>query len=302
MCIGWGGDFINILELIGNTPLIALKNFKKSNKLKAQIYAKIEYSNPFGSIKDRAALNVIEVEENNGKISSGSCIIEATSGNMGIALAGICKIKRYSCKIILPENMSEARKKLIKHYGAELILTPAELGMQGALKIADKLAMQSPKFFYIDQFNNLNCIYAHQNTTAPEIYQQMNGKIDVIVAGIGTGATVIGLSKYFKAINPYTEIIGVLPSSFPHTIQGIGAGFDPPFFRDNSAVDKIIYVDSSEAALEKKNIFLNEGLFVGYSSGAVIAGLKKLLRTNEYENKNIVLIFADGGDRYENSR
>ena len=278
-----------------------MQEFEKINRINARIYAKIEYHNPFGSIKDRAALNVIEKAEKNCQLHHNSCIIEATSGNMGIALAGISQIKGYSCKIIMPENMSEARKKLITQYGAELILTTAELGMQGSINIANELRAQDKNIYYTDQFNNFACIDAHKLFTAPEIDRQLKGSVDIIISGIGTGATIRGLAEYFKNINSKIEIVGILPSSFPHGIQGIGAGFNPPFL-DEYVPNKIIYIDSAEALEEKSNIYKSDGLFVGLSSGAVISGLKKLLNVKEYKNKNIVLIFADGGDRYENSR
>ena len=291
------GDIINISKMIGNTQLVRLKEFEQINDIKANIYAKIECTNMFGSIKDRVALKTIEKAEQNHMLNYNSCIIEATSGNMGIALAGICQIKHYSCKIIMPDNMSEVRKNLIKQYGAELILTPANLGMQGSIKLAKELQLKSTNIYYVDQFNNLNCVQTHKIYTAPEINKQLNGCVDVIISGIGTGATIIGLAKYFKIINSHIEFIGVLPSSFPHGIQGIGAGFDPPFIKPGT-IDRIIYVETHEATEEKENIYQNEGLCVGLSSGAVISGLKKLLKIKQYKNKNIVLIFADGSDRY----
>lgn len=295
--ISWG-DNINALEYMGNTPLVRLANFERSNHIRAHIYAKLEWYNPFGSIKDRAALSVIKKAEINNKLCAKSCIIEATSGNMGIALAGISKLKGYDCKIIMPENMSEVRKKLIIQYGAELILTSAELGIQGSMNEAHNLLLQSKYIYYADQFNNYDCVKAHKLFTAPEIQKQINGEVDVIIAGIGTGATIRGLGEYFKSVNPSTEIIGILPSSFPHSIQGIGAGFNPPFLRKET-INNIIYVENEEALEEKENIYKSEILFVGLSSGAVIAGLKKLLKTKKYEDKNIVLIFPDGGERYE---
>ena len=244
------------------------------------------------------ALNVINKAENNNHLYEKSCIIEATSGNMGIALAGISKIKGYACKILMPENMSDVRKKLIRQYGAELILTPAELGMQGAINEANKLILQNQNTYYTDQFNNFDCVDAHKLFTAQEIDKQLTGSVDVIIIGIGTGATFRGLYEYFKLTNPQVEILAILPSTYPHIIQGIGPGFIPPFLK-GCTFENIIYIENDEALEGKESIHKIEGLFVGLSSGAVVAGLKKLLIAKKYNNKNIVLIFPDGGERYE---
>lgn len=289
---------IDKFERIGDTPLIHLINFEKINNISNTIYAKLEYCNPFGSIKDRAALEIFREAEKYSILSKETCIIEATSGNMGIALAGISKIKGYNCKIIMPENMSGQRKQLIKSYGAELILTSADLGMNGSIKKAEKLQKQSSDNFYTNQFHNIACVNAHRIFTAPEIHRQSGNNVDVIIAGIGTGATVRGINEFYKGINKSVEIIGVLPSKFPHKIQGIGAGFDPPFL-DSCSINEIIYVDDAEAFSEKNNIYKTDNLHVGLSSGAVIAALKKVVIRKKYRNKFIVLIFADGGDRYE---
>lgn len=233
----------------------------------------------------------------NGHLRAGSCILEATSGNMGIALAGIAKELGYQCKIVMPENVSSQRKKLIRNFHAELILTDGSLGMKGAINKAKEILKDSKNTFYCDQFNNICSVDAHILTTAPEITHKLREKTDVIIAGIGTGATVRGLYEYFKEINFAIEIIGILPDKHPHKIEGIGAGFVPPFLTDIS-LDQIITVSDSEALKEQSSIFLSESLFVGKSSGAVIAGLKKLLKNNKYCRKNIVMIFPDGGDRY----
>ncbi len=277
--------------------MIRLNKFEKINGIHANIYAKLEKYNPFGSIKDRAAIKIINSAEMHHQISKNSCIIEATSGNMGIALAGICQIKNYACKIVMPENMSDMRKKLIRSLGAELILTPSEFSMSGAIHEVKKIITKSSNVYYTNQFNNFSSVEAHIETTATEIYQELHGKIDVIISGIGTGATITGISKFLKNRNNSTEIIGVLPSNNPHKIQGIGAGFAPPLL-NYSLIDKIIKVYDEEAFYEKNKIYETEGLGVGISSGAVIAALKKLLKTNNYIDKNIVMIFADGDDRY----
>ena len=277
--------------------MIRLNEFEKINGINANIYAKLEKYNPFGSIKDRAAIQIINNAEMHHQISKNPCIIEATSGNMGIALAGICQIKNYACKIVMPENMSDMRKKLIRSLGAELILTPSEFSMSGAIHEVKKIITKSSNVYYTNQFNNFSSVEAHIETTATEIYQELHGKIDVIISGIGTGATITGISKFLKNRNNRTEIIGVLPSNNPHKIQGIGAGFKPPLL-DISLIDKIIQVNDEEAFYEKNKIDEIEGLGIGISSGAVIAALKKLIEYKNYNGKNIVMIFADGDDRY----
>ena len=278
--------------------MVRLKEFEKTNGISANIYAKTEFANPFGSIKDRVALRIIEKAEATKHISENCHIVEATSGNMGIALAGISQIKCYNCSIVMPENMSDKRKYLIKKYGAELILTPDKFGMQGAINKTKEIIQNSKNIYYTDQFNNYASIEAHKYSTAPEIYKQLNGKVDIIIAGIGTGATISGIGEYYKTINPTTKIIGILPSNYPHKIQGIGAGFAPPLL-NHRIIDKIITVEDNESFYEKTKIYETEGLGVGISSGAVIAGLKKFILSNNCFNKNIVLIFADGSDRYE---
>ena len=285
------------MKKIGKTPLIRLKEFEKFIHTSARIYAKMESKNPFGSIKDRVALKIIEKAQNEKLINNNTCIIEATSGNMGIALAGISQILGYKSKIIMPENMSEGRKKLILNYGAELVLTSSNLGMGGAITKAQEIYKTTNNCYYCDQFNNLASIEAHISTTAPEIYEELNGNIYMGICGIGTGATITGLGKYLKSINPTINIIGILPRIYPHKIQGIGAGFIPPLLNMNF-IDQIIDVDDEESFYEMDKINNIEGIGVGISSGAVIAGLKRLLITSNFENKNIVLVFPDGDDRY----
>ena len=286
------------MNKIGNTQLVRLINYEKKNSIKAKLYGKLEFQNPFGSIKDRAAFEIINEAEKEGLLSNNSCIIEATSGNMGIALAGICQVKGYKCKIIMPENMSKQRKALIQKNGAELILTPAYLGMQGSIDKAQEIMNNTTNIYYPDQFNNYASIKAHLNYTSPEIFKQTDGRIDIIIAGIGTGATISGLGTYFKSIDPSIKIIGVLPAKHPHKIQGIGAGFEPPLL-NRKVLDQIVTVDDRDAFHEADQIYKTDKLKIGISSGAVIAGMKQYIYTNNRNDENIVLIFADGSDRYK---
>lgn len=288
----------DIIKNIGNTPLIRLNGLIENINYEGNIYAKLEYYNPFGSIKDRVALMIIQEAERLDLLSNNKTIIEATSGNMGIGLAAISQIKGYKCKIIMPKNMSNKRKALIKSYGADLILTKENDGMQGSISKAHEILSKNKfKYYFTDQFNNYASINAHYLHTAPEIFNQLKSNIDVIICGIGTGATIMGIGNYFKCHKPSVEIIGILPIQNPHHIQGIGAGFHPPFLNLN-CINKIIYIDDSEAFHYKELIQKYDNQFVGISSGAVIAGLIKLLNSGIYNKKNIVLIFADGGERY----
>lgn len=286
------------MSKIGNTDLVRLRKFEEINCISANIFAKTEFNNPFGSIKDRVALKMIESAEINGEISIDSRIIEATSGNMGISLAAICNVKGYPCTIIMPENMSEKRRDLILNYGAELILTPKDSGMKGSINKVNELVNKYSNTFYTKQFENTLAIDTHMIHTATEIYYQSDGKVDIILAGIGTGATITGIAKFFKNIDSTIKIIGILPSNYPHKIQGIGAGIKLPLLNIN-LLDQIIEVSDSEALYEQNKIYEYDGLSVGISSGAVLAGLKKLLVSNNYSNKNIALIFPDGADRYQ---
>lgn len=286
----------SILEIIGNTPLLHLQNFEQKNASHIKIYAKLEYMNPFGSIKDRAALQIITDAENqitNNKFE----LMEATSGNMGIALSAIGKIMGYTTTIIMPENASEMRKKVIKSYGASLILTPKNLGMQGSIEMAHQLQNNKANVFFANQFENTSSVKAHYLSTAPEIFEQSQGEVDAIVCGIGSGGTIVGISKYIKEFHYKTKIIGVLPSEFPHNIQGIGAEFTPKIL-DLNLIDEIVYVYDEEAIESLHMLLKTEGIFVGPSSGAVLSAALKLDKRKEYHNKKIVLIFADSGERY----
>lgn len=283
---------ISIIDTIGNTPIIELKNIEKGSG--NTIYAKLEQFNPFGSIKDRAAKQIIEDAENSGELYHEKSIVEATSGNMGIALSALSLIKGYKCTIVMPENASLYRKKIIKLYGANLILTPAGEGMRGSIAEAERIS-KFGNFFYTNQFSNQSCLNAHKNATAPELYSQLNGNIDYIIAGIGSGGTISGIGEYLKTIKPSIRIIGVLPDTVPHGITGLGAGFTPPIL-NQSVIDEILYVETSKASSACLDLLRKEGLFAGISSGAALSAAIEISRLEK--NKNIVIIFPDGGERY----
>lgn len=282
-----------ILEIIGNTPIVSLKNIESYFSTKTQIFAKLEYFNPFGSIKDRAALQIL----NEAAINSNTRIVEATSGNMGIALSAISKIRGHKATIVMPENASESRKKIISSYGAELILTPSELGMSGAIEKVNEILTNEKNIFFTNQFDNPSSVKAHYQTTAPEIYNQTQRKVDAIICGIGSGGTIMGLYNYFKNISPNTKIIGVLPKRFPHKIQGIGAGFTPEIL-DLELIDRVVYVEDEQAFAYQQIILNKEGIMAGISSGAVLAAAIELSKRRKFHNKRVVLIFPDSGERY----
>jgi cysteine synthase A len=280
-----------IFKSIGNTPLVRLYGFEKQKGIKAHIFAKLEYMNPFGSIKDRAAYQIIIDAEKSGILKPGGEIIEASSGNMGIALTAISQLKGYQCTIIMPENMSEKRKELIKSYGAELILTNAKHGMKGSINMLEKL--KNEHSFLPNQFRNISNALAHYISTAREIDLAIEGGTDAIICGIGSGGTISGLKKYF--IN--SEVIGVVPSSKKDIIPGIGAGFTP-FLVDNNTYKSAIKVTLQESIDARNCLLKTDGMFAGYSSGAVLSACEKICQNKDYQNKNIVLIFADSGERY----
>lgn len=281
------------LSLIGNTPLIKLGD--------TNMYAKMEKYNLTGSIKDRAALKIIDTAIKENKINSDTTIIEATSGNMGISIACICKIKKLKCIIVMPNNMSNERIELIKAYGAKVILTDSFLGMNGAVEKAKELKLEINNSFVVSQFNNYNSVLAHYDTTAREIIKELKN-VDCVIAGIGTASTIMGISKYLKKYNKNIHIIGVEPLNSPllnfgnvgvHKIQGIGPNFISPLL-EKKLIDEIIDISDSNAYEGVKELVNNYGVFVGISSGAVYkAGLKV---QDKYQN--IVLIFPDGGERY----
>ena len=296
----------NISDLVGKTPLLQLNNIAKQFNLKANLFAKLEYFNPAGSSKDRIAKFMIEEALKTGKLTKDSIIIEPTSGNTGIGLAAIAS--SYGIKVILtmPENMSEERIKLLKIYGAQIVLTDKTKGMAGAIEKANELAKENPGSFIPSQFDNPVNPLTHQKTTGPEIWQDLDGKVDAYVACIGTGGTLSGTGKFLKQQNPQIKIVGVEPASSPlitkgiagpHKIQGIGANFIPQNF-DSSIVDQIICVQDDDAFEYAKLIAKTEGAFVGISSGAALCAAIQLAQQPEFENKNIVVLLPDSGARY----
>ena len=298
--------YSNITELVGKTPLLELTNYEKNNNLEAKIIAKVEYFNPAGSVKDRIAKAIIEDYEAKGLLKKGSTIIEPTSGNTGIGLAAIAAAKGYRLIITLPETMSIERRNLIKAYGAELVLTEGALGMKGAIAKANELHNEIKDSIIAGQFVNPANPKAHYETTGPEIYNDLDGKVDIFVAGIGTGGTVSGVGKFLKEKNPNVKVVGVEPKGSPvlteghpgpHKIQGIGAGFVPDTL-DTKIYDEIIDVENEDAFKTGKTIARNEGLLVGISAGAAVYAATLLAKRPENKGKNIVVILPDTGDRY----
>ena len=297
---------MNITRLIGGTPLFELKNYCRLRNLKAKIFAKLEMFNPAGSIKDRVAAALIKAAEAEGKLKEGGAIIEPTSGNTGIALAAIGGAKGYKVILTMPETASSERVKLIKVYGAKVILTDGKLGMQGAADMANALLNEDKRAISAGQFTNSANPSAHFRTTGPEIYAQTCGNVDAFVAGGGTGGTLTGAGAFLKSQNPQIRVYAVEPASSPvltggasgaHKIQGIGAGFVPQTL--NPAVyDGVLTVSDESAFSVQKEIALTEGLFVGVSSGAALCAATALASRSEFQNKNIVTIFPDGGERY----
>ena len=294
------------LELIGNTPLLKLKRLKEKYKLNANIYAKLESYNLTGSIKDRASLQMIFDFEKENKLKEGSTIIEPTSGNTGIGLACIGKLKGYRVIIVMPENMSIERIKLLKLYDAEVILTNKELGIQGSIDKAKELNKMIPNSIILDQFNNPSNIKVHYETTAQELYDDLNRKVDILVSAIGTSGTIMGCSKFLKEKNKDIKIIGVEPYSSPlislnkkgpHKIQGIGPNFIPNLL-DKTLIDKIELCKDDEAFIYSKILVKEEGIFAGISSGAALCIAIKEALKNENKDKNIVVILPDTGNRY----
>lgn len=294
----------NVCDLIGHTPLLELRNIEKIENLKSKIFAKIEYLNPTGSIKDRTAYSLIAEAEKKGLLKKDSVIIEPTSGNTGIGLTAIGISKGYKVIIVLPENFSIERRKMIKAYGAEIALSKAEEGMKGAVDLANKLAKEYPNSFIPSQFDNPDNPLIHYTSTGPEIYEDTDGNIDYLVAGVGTGGTISGVGKYLKQQNKEIQIIAVEPASSPllskgetgpHAIQGIGPNFVPSIL-DRSVIDKIMSITNEDAINYAKYINKSEGILVGISSGAALKAAIDLAKKEE--NKNIVVILPDSGDRY----
>lgn len=296
----------NVTELVGKTPLIEFNKLEKEYDLKAHIIGKLEYLNPAGSIKDRIALSIIEDYEEKGILKEGSTIIEPTSGNTGIGLSMIAAIKGYKVIITMPSTMSKERIALMKAYGAEVELTDGTKGMKGAIEKANELHEQIENSIIAGQFENPANPLAHYKTTGPEIYEDTDGKVDIFVAGIGTGGTISGVGKYLKEKNKDIKVVGVEPASSPvltegksggHKIQGIGAGFVPHTL-DTAIYDEVITVSNEDAFAATKLIARKEGLLVGISSGAAVVAAFKLAKREENAGKNIVVILPDTGNRY----
>jgi cysteine synthase len=298
-----GTIFNNITELIGHTPLVRLN---KINKGKATVLAKLESFNPGGSVKDRIALAMIMAAEKEGLIIPGSIIIEPTSGNTGIGLAMVCAAKGYKLILTMPESMSIERRKILLAYGAELVLTPATEGMKGAIARATELAQQNPGSFIPQQFQNKANPQIHRETTALEIWEDTDGKVDIFVAGVGTGGTVTGVGEVLKSKKPGLKVYAVEPAGSPvlsggnpgpHKIQGIGAGFVPDIL-NTSVYDEVIKVEIEDAVAAAKNIATSEGIFVGISSGAALWAALKLSKNPQNAGKVIVVVLPDTGERY----
>lgn len=296
----------SVTELIGRTPLLELGNFARTRGLNARILAKVEGLNPAGSVKDRAALAMIEAAELKGVLTPDSVIIEPTSGNTGIGLASVAAAKGYRVIIVMPDTMSVERRQLMQAYGARLELSDGALGMKGAIARAQELAAQLPGSFIPSQFSNAANPEVHRRTTGPEIWQDTHGQVDLLVAGIGTGGTITGVGAFLKEKNPQLRVAAVEPSASPmlskghggaHKIQGIGAGFVPEIL-DTNIYDEIITVDNEDAFATGKAIARTEGLLVGISSGAAVYAAEVLACRPENAGKNIVVILPDNGDRY----
>lgn len=295
-----------LTELIGHTPLLELQKLARLHQSKARIIAKLEYFNPGGSVKDRVALAMIEDAERRGILKPGAVIIEPTSGNTGVGLAWEAGVKGYKTILTMPETMSLERQNLLKAMGAQLVLTSGEKGMSGAIEKANELRDTTPGAVILQQFENPANPEAHVRTTAEEIWADMDGQVDVFVAGVGTGGTLSGTGRGLKAYNPAVEIIGVEPDSSAvlsgdkpglHKIQGIGAGFVPKTY-DASVVDKVIRVADDDAIRTGRELSLQEGLLTGISSGAAVFAALQLARQPEYAGKNIVVLLPDTGERY----
>ena len=296
----------SVQELVGHTPLLELTHIEKEYNLAAKILVKLEYFNPAGSVKDRIAKQMIEEAEAAGTLKQGSVIVEPTSGNTGIGLAMIAQTKGYKSIIVMPESMSIERRKLMKAYGAELVLTPAAEGMKGAIAKAKEIVENTPNAWTPGQFTNQANVHAHYNKTGPEIWQDTDGNVDMLIAGVGTGGTITGTGTYLKEQNPQLEVIAVEPADSPvlaggkpgaHKIQGIGAGFVPDVLNQN-IYDRIVHVTNEDAIENGKLISKKEGVLVGISSGAAVWAAIQEAKREENAGKTIVAILPDSGDRY----
>lgn len=296
----------SLTELIGKTPLLELSNYEKKNALNAAVLAKLEYFNPAGSVKDRIAKAMIDDAEEKGLLKKGTVIIEPTSGNTGIGLASVAAARGYRVILTMPETMSVERRKLLKAYGAELVLTDGAAGMKGAIAKAEALAKETPDSFIPGQFVNPANPAVHRATTGPEIWEDTDGKVDYFIAGIGTGGTITGVGEYLKSKNPELKVIAVEPTGSPvlsegkagpHKIQGIGAGFVPDTL-NTGVYDEIIKVDNEDAFATGREVAKEEGLLVGISSGAALWAATQLAKRPDNKGKNIVVLLPDTGERY----
>ena len=294
------------MELIGNTPLLEVVNYEREHQLAAKIYAKLEYLNPAGSVKDRAALYMIEDAEERGILKPGATIIEPTSGNTGIGLASIAAMKGYKALLVMPETMSMERRMILKAYGAELVLTEGAKGMTGAIAKAEELQKEIPGSMVLGQFVNPANAKAHRETTGPEIWRDTDGQVDIFVAGIGSGGTITGVGEYLKSQKPEVKIVAVEPAGSPylskgtagpHGIQGIGAGFVPEILNQD-IYDEIITVANEDAYDTGRQMATKEGILVGISSGAALWAATELAKRPETAGKHIVVLLPDTGDRY----
>ena len=299
------------LELVGGTPLLKLNRYTEKAGVKdVNIFAKLEYLNPAGSVKDRVALSMIKDAEEKGILKPGSTIIEPTSGNTGIGLAAVATARGYRAILTLPDTMSVERRNLLKAYGAELVLTDGAKGMKGAIAKAEELEKEIDGAVILGQFTNPANSKAHRETTGPEIWDQLDGKVDIFVAGVGTGGTVTGVGEYLKSLNPNVKVVAVEPATSPvlskgtagsHKIQGIGAGFVPDIL-NTEIYDEVITIENDDAFAEGKAFALSEGVLVGISSGAALKAATILAARPENKGKNIVVLLPDSGDRYLSTR
>ena len=298
--------YTSVEELIGKTPLMEIRNIEREEGLEARVLVKLEYLNPAGSVKDRIARNMIQAAEEKGLLKPGATIIEPTSGNTGIGLAAIAASKGYRLILTMPETMSVERRNILKAYGAEIVLTEGARGMTGAIEKAEELAKEISGSFLTRQFENPANPEAHRKTTGPEIWQDTDGKVDILVAGVGTGGTITGTGEYLKSQNPQVKVVAVEPSDSPvlsggapgpHKLQGIGAGFVPKAL-NTQVYDEILTLGSEESFAAAKLLAHKEGILVGISSGAALHGAMELARRPENKGKTIVVILPDIGDRY----
>lgn len=296
----------SILELVGKTPLVEVKNYERKHGLEARVVVKLEYFNPAGSVKDRVGLAMIEDAEKRGILKPGATLIEPTSGNTGIGIAMVAAAKGYKAILVMPETMSVERRKLLQAYGAKLVLTEGAKGMKGAIAKAEELNKEIEGSLILSQFTNPANPEAHRSSTGPEIYEDLDGQVDIFVAGVGTGGTITGVGEYLKSKNPGVKVVAVEPATSPvlstgvagpHKIQGIGAGFVPEAL-NTSIYDEIITVENEDAFAAGREIAVTEGFLVGISSGAALHAATELAKRPENKGKTIVALLPDTGDRY----